>query len=68
LGYGRVGELNPALTLQELLTQIQAQLAPPDLIFSPTDDLEQIINRVAVLGGSEPVFISDVVKRELKLI
>jgi len=62
LGYGRVGELNPALTLQELLTQIQTQLAPPELIFSPTNDLEQIINSVAVLGGSGASFISDVVK------
>jgi dinuclear metal center YbgI/SA1388 family protein len=62
LGYGRVGQLNPALTLQELLTQIQTQLAPPDLIFSPTNDLEQIINSVAVLGGSGASFISDVVK------
>jgi len=62
LGYGRVGQLNPALTLQELLTQIQTQLAPPDLIFSPTNDLEQIINSVAVLGGSGASFISDVLK------
>lgn len=62
LGYGRVGELNPALTLQDLLTQIQTQLAPPDLIFSPTDDLQQIIKRVAVLGGSGASFISAVVK------
>lgn len=62
MGYGRVGELNPALTLQELLTQIQTQLVPHDLIFPPTDNLEQIISRVAVLGGSGASFISDVVK------
>jgi dinuclear metal center YbgI/SA1388 family protein len=62
LGYGRVGQLNPALTLQELLTQIQTQLAPPDLIFSPTNDLQQIIKSVAVLGGSGASFISDVLK------
>jgi len=37
--------LNPALTLQELLTQIQTQLAPPDQSFS-TEDLEQIINQL----------------------
>lgn len=61
LGYGRVGELNP-VTLQELLAQIQTKLAPPNLIFSPTEDLQQIINRVAVLGGSGASFISDVVK------
>ena len=62
LGYGRVGELNPSLTLQELLTQIQTKLAPPNLIFSPTENLQQRINRVAVLGGSGASFISDVVK------
>jgi putative NIF3 family GTP cyclohydrolase 1 type 2 len=62
LGYGRVGELNPVLTLQELLTQIQTQLAPPDLIFSPTEDLQQSIKSVAVLGGSGASFISNVVK------
>ena len=60
-GYGRVGELNP-VTLQELLTQIQTKLAPPNLIFSPTENLQQRINRVAVLGGSGASFISDVVK------
>lgn len=62
LGYGRVGDLNPALTLQELLTQIQTLLNPPDLIFSPSADLQQTIKRVAVLGGSGASFISDVVK------
>ena len=61
LGYGRVGELNP-VTLQELLTQIQSKLAPPNLIFFPTENLQQRINRVAVLGGSGASFISDVVK------
>ncbi len=61
LGYGRVGELNP-VTLQELLTQIQTKLTPPNLIFSPTENLQQKINRVAVLGGSGASFISDVVK------
>ncbi len=62
LGYGRVGDLNPALTLQDLLSQIQTQLNPPDLIFSPTADLNQTIKRVAVLGGSGASFISAVVK------
>jgi dinuclear metal center YbgI/SA1388 family protein len=62
LGYGRVGELNPSLTLQELLAQIQTKLAPPNLIFSPTENLHQRINRVAVLGGSGASFVSDVVK------
>jgi dinuclear metal center YbgI/SA1388 family protein len=61
LGYGRVGDLNP-VTLQELLTQIQTKLNPPDLIFSPTADLTQTIQRLAVLGGSGASFISAVVK------
>jgi len=62
LGYGRVGEINPSRTLQELLQQIQTTLNPPDLIFSPTADLQQPIDRVAVLGGSGASFISAVVK------
>ncbi|WP_016951373.1 Nif3-like dinuclear metal center hexameric protein [Anabaena sp. PCC 7108] len=62
LGYGRVGMLEPSLTLQELLTTIQTRLNPPKLIFSPTADLQQKISRVAVLGGSGAGFISEVVK------
>jgi dinuclear metal center YbgI/SA1388 family protein len=62
LGYGRVGELEPALTLEELLTTIQNKLHPPKLIFSPAVNLQQQISRVAVLGGSGAGFISAVVK------
>ncbi|GAX36269.1 Nif3-like dinuclear metal center hexameric protein [Nodularia sp. NIES-3585] len=62
LGYGRVGLLAPSLTLQELLATIQTRLAPPNLIFSPTADLQQTISRVAVLGGSGASYISEVVK------
>ncbi|PIG94643.1 Nif3-like dinuclear metal center hexameric protein [Gloeocapsopsis sp. IPPAS B-1203] len=62
LGYGRVGVLEPTLTLQELLTKIYNQLQPPDLIFSPEANREQTIERLAVLGGSGASFISDVVK------
>lgn len=62
LGYGRVGMLEPSLTLQELLTTIQHQLNPPKLIFSPAVNLQQQISRVAVLGGSGAGFISAVVK------
>jgi dinuclear metal center YbgI/SA1388 family protein len=62
LGYGRVGALNPSLSLQDLLATIQTRLAPPKVIFSPTPDLQQIISRVAVLGGSGASYISDVVK------
>ena len=62
LGYGRVGVLQPFLTLQELLKVIQSRLASPNLIFSPTADLQQTISRVAVLGGSGASYISAVVK------
>lgn len=67
LGYGRVGNLISSLTLQALLAQIQTLLAPPDLIFSPTADLQQKIKRVAVLGGSGASFISAVVKSEAQV-
>jgi dinuclear metal center YbgI/SA1388 family protein len=62
LGYGRVGILNPSLTLEKLLNNIQSQLNPPQLIFSPMADLQQQISRLAVLGGSGAGFISAVVK------
>lgn len=62
LGYGRVGLLEPALPLRELLDRIQARLAPPDLIYSPTADLNQKIEKLAVLGGSGASYISAVVK------
>ncbi|RCJ27666.1 Nif3-like dinuclear metal center hexameric protein [Nostoc minutum NIES-26] len=64
LGYGRVGVLKPSLKLQELLAAIQTRLVPPNLIFSPTADLQQTISRVAVLGGSGASFISAVVKTD----
>jgi putative NIF3 family GTP cyclohydrolase 1 type 2 len=54
--------LEPSLTLQELLTNIQKKLASPNLIFSPTTNLQQTISRVAVLGGSGASFISAVTK------
>jgi dinuclear metal center YbgI/SA1388 family protein len=62
LGYGRVGTLQPSLTLQELLATILLRLSPPNLIFSPTADLQQKISRVAVLGGSGASFIQAVAK------
>lgn len=61
LGYGRVGELSP-VTLQQLLKTIQIELNPPDLIFFPSNNLQQEISRVAVLGGSGASYISAVVK------
>lgn len=62
LGYGRVGLLEPFLTLQDLLTVIHTRLAPPHLLVSPVADLQQPISRVAVLGGSGAGYISAVVK------
>ena len=59
LGYGRVGDLPSAQSLDELLALIQAKLNPPNLIHSPTD-LQQVIDRVAVLGGSGASFMSAV--------
>ncbi|KAB8318041.1 Nif3-like dinuclear metal center hexameric protein [Tolypothrix campylonemoides VB511288] len=62
LGYGRVGNLEPSLSLKELLATIQTRLAPSHLVSSPVASLEQAISRVAVLGGSGASFISAVVK------
>ncbi|MEO0988249.1 MAG: Nif3-like dinuclear metal center hexameric protein [Cyanobacteria bacterium J06639_14] len=62
VGYGRVGNLPAKQTLQQVLTQIQTALAPPDLIYSPAADLSQPIQRLAVLGGSGASFIGDVTK------
>lgn len=62
LGYGRVGNLQPAMTLQQLLETIQYRLISPDLIVSPTADRQQVIERVAVLGGSGASYIDAVCK------
>ena len=62
LGYGRVGNLSSPQSLDELLAIIQAKLNPPNLIHSPTADLQQMIKRVAVLGGSGASFIGAVAK------
>ncbi|OUL23571.1 Nif3-like dinuclear metal center hexameric protein [Nostoc sp. 106C] len=62
LGYGRVGILQPLMTLKELLAVIHTRLAPSNLIVSPTADLHQEISKVAVLGGSGASYISAVVK------
>lgn len=62
LGYGRVGELMPCLSLRELLKEIYSLLKPPNLIFSPNADLEMSVEKVAVLGGSGASFISAVSK------
>ncbi|MEA5463817.1 Nif3-like dinuclear metal center hexameric protein [Leptothoe sp. PORK10 BA2] len=62
VGYGRVGELPTAQPLDELLAMIQTQLNPSNLIHSPTADLRQKIDRVAVLGGSGASFMAAVAK------
>jgi dinuclear metal center YbgI/SA1388 family protein len=67
LGYGRVGNLRNTITLENLLKNIQTQLNPPKLIFSPTANLEEQISRVAVLGGSGAGYISAVVKSKAQV-
>lgn len=62
IGYGRVGDLPNGQSLDELLAVIQAKLNPPNLIHSPTADLQQTIERLAVLGGSGASFMPAVVK------
>ena len=62
LGYGRVGDLPKAQSLDELLATIQIKLNPPNLIHSPLVDLRQTIDRVAVLGGSGASFMKAVAK------
>jgi dinuclear metal center YbgI/SA1388 family protein len=61
VGYGRVGNLPQATSLAAVLAMIQKVLFPPDLIYSPEADLQQPIERLAVLGGSGASFIGDVV-------
>lgn len=62
LGYGRVGDLTNTMSLASLLNWIDEQLTPPQLIHSPHANLDEDIQRVAVLGGSGASYISAVVK------
>ena len=62
IGYGRVGEMPGQSSLQQVLDNIQTQLTPPALIYSPEADLQQPIRRLAVLGGSGASFMGDVVQ------
>lgn len=62
LGYGRVGDLPNPQSLDDLLASIQATLNPPNLIHSPTTDLQKTISRLAVLGGSGASFMGAVAK------
>ncbi|MEM6599102.1 MAG: Nif3-like dinuclear metal center hexameric protein, partial [Cyanobacteria bacterium P01_C01_bin.69] len=61
-GYGRVGNLSKPHSLQQLLDTIQSVLSPPRLLHSPTADLQQTVERIAVLGGSGASYISAVCK------
>ena len=61
-GYGRVGRLPNPQPLQTLLKTVQSLLNPPQLLFSPTADLQQTIEKVAVLGGSGASYLSAVSK------
>ncbi|MEM6252488.1 MAG: Nif3-like dinuclear metal center hexameric protein [Cyanobacteria bacterium P01_D01_bin.156] len=62
LGYGRVGTLPNSQSLDELLAQIQSKLNPPNLIHSQTADLQTVIERLAVLGGSGASFMAAAAK------
>ncbi|MGB7378573.1 MAG: Nif3-like dinuclear metal center hexameric protein [Rivularia sp. (in: cyanobacteria)] len=62
LGYGRVGVLQPGLSLGKLLKNIQSCLKPANLIFSPTADFDMPVEKVAVLGGSGASYIQSVAK------
>lgn len=61
-GYGRVGNLPASLSLQQLLEKIHSILAPPHLLYSPSADLQQRIEKLAVLGGSGASYIDSVKK------
>lgn len=61
LGYGRIGWLQPALNLSELLSLIKQKLQPPELLVSPANP-QQKIERLAVLGGSGASYIPAVVE------
>ncbi|MEM6592534.1 MAG: Nif3-like dinuclear metal center hexameric protein [Cyanobacteria bacterium P01_C01_bin.73] len=67
VGYGRVGTLPKAQALKDLLQTVRAKLSPPDLIFSPTVNLQQQIKRVAVLGGSGASFLADVERTQAQV-
>ncbi|MBV6621485.1 MAG: Nif3-like dinuclear metal center hexameric protein [Rivularia sp. (in: Bacteria)] len=62
LGYGRVGVLQPSLSLRELLKKIQSSLKQSNLVISPNSDLDTPVEKVAVLGGSGASFIQSVKK------
>jgi dinuclear metal center YbgI/SA1388 family protein len=62
LGYGRIGVLEPALKVRDLLSKIESKLNPPELIVSVDAAMEQTIERVAVLGGSGASYIDAAVK------
>ncbi|BAY60332.1 hypothetical protein NIES22_03910 [Calothrix brevissima NIES-22] len=62
LGYGRVGTIEPVMSLKDLLAVIHSRLTPKNLLVSPSADLQQEISRIAVLGGSGAGYISAVVK------
>lgn len=61
-GYGRVGNLPSPQPLQQLLETIQSSLKPARLLHSPAADLQQLVQRIAVLGGSGASYIPAVLK------
>ncbi|MEB3267199.1 MAG: Nif3-like dinuclear metal center hexameric protein [Leptolyngbya sp.] len=67
VGYGRVGHLPQPCALETLLHQIQTQLQPPRLLYSPEANLQQSVQRVAVLGGSGASFLKDVARAQAQV-
>lgn len=59
VGYGRVGIIEPAPTLDELLSRIKLQLSVAKLLVSLNIDKNQIIHKLAVLGGSGGGYIKE---------
>ncbi|MFZ4638805.1 MAG: Nif3-like dinuclear metal center hexameric protein [Nodosilinea sp.] len=60
IGYGRVGNLPTPLASQDLLAEIHSRLSPHSLLHSPLPESPDLIERVAVLGGSGASFLAAV--------
>lgn len=54
-GIGRVGNLNKEITLQELCAQVKTVFDVPHV--RVTGDLDKMINKIAILGGSGEKYI-----------
>ena len=66
-GYGRVGKLAAPQRLQQLLETIESVLSPPRLLHSPVSDFQQMIETVAVLGGSGASYLEAVAQTQAQV-